>query len=73
MNVIVASQFTILRDGGSKVHEVLNPEECGYIRVIQDHSIMSKKRGIEGSWTAMSRKNNITEYDDISEQDIAFI
>jgi hypothetical protein len=48
--IIAVKKFTVLRDGGSHMHEVLNGEECGFCNVIQDFSIHSKKNGTDGKW-----------------------
>jgi hypothetical protein len=51
--IIASEKFTVYRDGGSHGHEVLNPEECGYVTIIQDFSFHAKKSQNEGKFFGM--------------------
>lgn len=43
-------EYTVYRDGGSHGHEIINSNECGFCRLIQDFSIGSKERGTRERW-----------------------
>jgi hypothetical protein len=71
--IVAVKKFSVLRDGGSHMHEVLNGEQCGYCQIIQDFSIPSKKNGNAGRWKGMPHPPNHTNYQEIYEEDIEFV
>lgn len=45
MKVKVSTKYTVVRDGGSHIYNVLNSDECGFCFLKQDFGIHSKTRG----------------------------
>lgn len=74
-NVIAVKKYSVLRDGGSHAHEVLNGESCGYCQVIQDFGIYSEKQGTRGKWFGMPHPPNHTcdKFEQLDESDIQFV
>lgn len=58
--IVISQKYDVFRDGGSHGHRVLNPEECGFVTVIQDFSIGAKKNQTEGKFFGMLPPPNHT-------------
>jgi hypothetical protein len=64
------SNKTTFRDGGSSGYPVINQDECGFYRVIQDFSIRTKTRG---AWYANKPPPNHIDWHPIDFRDIDFV
>ena len=71
--IIAEKDFSVIRDGGSHVHKVLNSEECGFCQVVQDFSIRSEERGTRGSWYVNLNPPNHIEKSSCCVQDVEFV
>jgi hypothetical protein len=73
--IAATEKYDVLRDGGSHIHEVLNPEECGFVQVIQNFSIHSAKNGTRGKWYGMLPPPNHTgdKHVELDSDDITFV
>jgi hypothetical protein len=73
--IVAEKKFTLVRDGGSHHHKVLNPNECGFCTVRQDFSISAKRSNKVGSWYAIKLPPNHTsdKYVPASIESISFV
>lgn len=72
--IIVPKKHVVCRDGGSHMREVLNPEECGFVQLIQDFGIHSEKKGTRGKWFGMLPPPNhlCSQHVEVDESQIEF-
>ena len=70
MKIYCHDRSSVYKDGGSERWQVLNPKECGFVSVLQDNSIASKRNNTNGLYYGIPLKG---ERQPISSSDIIFI
>jgi hypothetical protein len=71
--VVCEKDFSIVRDGGSHIHKVVNQDESGYCMLKQDFGIHSEKEGTREKWYLAENPPNHTKWSEVSLDRIHFV